>query len=32
MTVDQFSQLESLVSAAGVVLCFALGYIGGYMQ
>jgi len=32
MTADQFSHLVELLSAAGVVLAFALGYLGGYAQ
>lgn len=28
----QFSQLLEVLSAASVVLAFAVGYIGGYLQ
>lgn len=32
MTDLQFSHLLEIVSAASVVLCFAVGYLGGYAQ
>jgi hypothetical protein len=30
MTAADYIQLEALLSAAVVVVCFALGYLGGY--
>jgi len=32
MTFDQFNTIAMLMSATGAVICFALGYLGGYAQ
>ncbi len=32
MTVADFAQLLELLSGVGVVVCFGLGYVGGYLQ
>jgi len=32
MTATDFTQLVELLSGVGVVVCFGLGYIGGYLQ
>lgn len=32
MTTADFAQLLDLLSGMGAVVCFGLGYIGGYLQ